>query len=96
MAGFGTVIKNGLVFLILATPFLYLGAFLINYYIQVLFAGAFQEISLFTEVVDGENKPVRYDSGITFLFLGLLSIIGGAGLMFMKGLSDTVEEGMMY
>ncbi len=83
MASFGSVFKNGLIFLILSAPFLYLGATLIVFALQTLLVSF--------------DLPYTKDSSITlYLFLGLLATVGGAGMMYLKALSDTVEEGLDY
>ena len=87
MAGFGTVIKNGIMYILLSAPFMYLGAILIvlSQRYVILFEGA----------SDFEIDGFVSSAGL-FLFLGLLSIFGGGGLMYLKAVSDTVEEGVLY
>lgn len=86
MAPIGTVIKNGLIFVILTAGITYAAA-------QLLAAGI---VHLMISVgLKFDSSSENYDEGITFLWLGLLTLVGGSGLVYMKSLSDTVEEGMI-
>lgn len=86
MAPIGTVIKNGLIFIILTAGITYAAA-------QLLAAGI---VHLMISVgLKFDSASENYDEGITFLWLGLLTLVGGSGLVYMKSLSDTVEEGMI-
>ena len=88
MAGFGTVIKNGIMYILLSAPFMYLGAILIVLSQRYLFLS---DAASSTDAAD----DLASNAGI-YLFLGLLSIFGGGGLMYLKAVSDTVEEGVLY
>ena len=86
MASFGSVFKNGLIFIIITAPFLYLGALLMVF-------------ALDTVLASYPNMEYDADSGhngTLYLFLGLLAAFGGGGMMYLKALSDTVEEGLDY
>ena len=86
MAPIGTVIKNGLIFIILTAGITYAAA-------QLLAAGI---VHLMISVgLKFDSSSENYDEGITYLWLGLLTLVGGSGLVYMKCLSDTVEEGMI-
>lgn len=86
MAPIGTVIKNGLIFVILTAGITYAAA-------QLLAAGI---VHLMISVgLKFDSTSENYDEGITLLWLGLLTLVGGSGLVYMKSLSDTVEEGMI-
>lgn len=86
MAPIGTVIKNGLIFVILTAGITYAAA-------QLLAAGIVHLMISVGLKFDGTSE--NYDEGITLLWLGLLTLVGGSGLVYMKSLSDTVEEGMI-
>ena len=83
MASFGSVFKNGLIFLVLSAPFLYVGALLITLALQTLLVSF--------------DLPYTKDSNVgLYLFFGMLADFGGGGMMYLKALSDTVEEGLDY
>ena len=86
MAPIGTVIKNGLIFIVLTAGITYAAA-------QLLGLGIYNILVSFGLVWD--SSAPEYDEGIINLWLGLLVLIGGSGLVYMKSLSDTVEEGMI-
>ena len=87
MAGFGTVFKNGIMYILLSAPFMYLGAFLIIH--------SQRYVILIEGASNNEVSSIVSSAGL-FLFLGLLSIFGGGGLLYLKAVSDTVEEGVLY
>ncbi|MHA2252338.1 MAG: hypothetical protein ACXAD7_18375, partial [Candidatus Kariarchaeaceae archaeon] len=93
MAPIGTVLKNGLIFAVLSAPLLYLAAY--------QFANGLIDI-LWTFGVGGNREDGNayvnegyWNTGILEVFLGLLFSITVVGIIFMKTLSDTVEEGMI-
>ena len=86
MAPIGTVIKNGLIFIILTAGITYGAAQLLAYgLVNILFSGG-------TQI---NTKSSSFTNGVKYLWFGLLILIGGSGLVYMKSLSDTVEEGMI-
>ena len=86
MASFGSVFKNGLIFLVISAPFLYLGALLMVHALDVI-------LSSYGGITYVEDS---HPDAKLFLFLGLLAAFGGGGMMYLKALSDTVEEGLDY
>ena len=87
MAGFGTVFKNGIMYILLSAPFMYLGAILII---------LSQRYVILIGNSTGSEEESHISAAGLYLFLGLLSIFGGGGLMYLKAVSDTVEEGVLY
>ena len=96
MAPIGTVIKNGLFFLILLLPIAYLSA--------VLFSAAIVDLNFAS--VDNDGNPMDrrdlsgdqdefYKLAIQEIALAIILLFGVGGLIFMKSLSDTVEDGMV-
>jgi hypothetical protein len=86
MASFGSVFKNGLIFIIISAPFLYLGALLMVFALDTVlssYGGLTYEAG-------------SHDDAKIWLFLGMLAAFGGGGMMYLKALSDTVEEGLDY
>ena len=91
MAPIGTVLKNGLIFAILSAPLLYLAA--------LQFARGFSDI-MYTfgmggNYREGVTNPDYWSTGILQIFIALLFSVSLVGVVFMKFLSDTVEEGMI-
>jgi len=84
MASFGSVFKNGLIFLVLSAPFLYVGALVMVHALDLVLNSY--------DGIDYNEHP----SAKLYLFLGLLAAFGGGGMMYLKALSDTVEEGLDY
>ena len=88
MAGFGTVIKNGLMYIILSAPFMYGGAILI---VQSLRA-----VIELGNLSSGDQFDDVLGLARLYLALGFLAVFGGGGLIYLKAVSDTVEEGVLY
>ncbi|MCY3413266.1 MAG: hypothetical protein INQ03_16620 [Candidatus Heimdallarchaeota archaeon] len=84
MAPLGTVIKNGLIFILLSAAITYLAAYLLVF-------GLWQLLTL----DDYASNPQQYSAGQNYVWLGLLILVGGTGLIYLKSVSDTVEEGMI-
>lgn len=96
MAPIGSVIKNGLLFLILLIPIAYFGARLIAFgFIDLIYAATDDN----GEIIGRGDEKLPHDdffqAGILELALGILLIFGVGGLVFMKSLSDSVEDGMV-
>ncbi len=87
MASFGAVLKNGILFIILSAPFLFAGA-------ALLVVGLGQ--LLITYNLPYQSGTASEGAAIRNLFFALLAIVGGSGLIYLKSMSDTVEEGMLY
>ncbi|MHA2090062.1 MAG: hypothetical protein ACW98K_04315 [Candidatus Kariarchaeaceae archaeon] len=91
MAPIGTVLKNGLIFAILSAPLLYLAA--------LQFARGLADIMYTFDVGGDYREPVPNDkfwsTGVLEIFIALIFSISLVGVVFMKFLSDTVEEGMI-
>ena len=91
MAPIGTVLKNGIIFAVLSAPLLYLAA--------MQFANGITDVLYTVGVGQDHRYPVEnsgfWQPGILEIFLGLLFSITAVGIIFMKTLSDTVEEGMV-
>lgn len=98
MAPIGSVIKNGLLFLILLIPIAYFGARLIAFgFIDLMYAATDDSGEITARPSDGSDLPHQdfFNAGIYELALGVLLIFGVGGLVFMKSLSDSVEDGMV-
>ncbi len=96
MAPIGTVIKNGLLFVILLLPIAWVSGLLISAAI----------VDLNYAANDDNGNPINRndidrDSGSHYMVavqgiaLTVMLIVGVGGLIFMKSLSDTVEDGMV-
>lgn len=100
MAPIGSVLKNGIIFLILSAPFIYVGSLILFSAFQNIFyaeaLGGFKALNDSATSQDTINLiNSSYDAFRNLLFLGLFIIIGGPGLIYLKSLSDTVEDGMI-
>lgn len=97
MAPIGSVIKNGLLFLILLIPIAYFGARLIAFgFIDLMYAATDDNGEIISRE-DNSELPHKdfFDAAILELALGIILIFGVGGLVFMKSLSDSVEDGMV-
>ena len=97
MAPIGTVIKNGLLFLILLIPIAYFGARLLVFGITDLIYAGTTDSGIFVGRSQNDLVPHKdyFDTAIIEIALGILLVFGVGGLLFMKSLSDTVEDGMV-
>jgi len=96
MAPIGTVIKNGLLFLIRLIPIAYFGARLLVFGMVDLIYSGTDDTGIFVgRSVDPVPHKDYFDTAIIEIALGILLIFGVGGLIFMKSLSDTVEDGMV-
>ena len=93
MAPIGSVIKNGLLYIILIIPIIYLGIVLIAYGLADLIYASFDSNG--NPAIRGAGHSAYWSTSITELTLGLALILGLGGLVFMKSLSDVVEDGMV-
>ena len=90
MAPWGSVIKNGLLFALFSAGPLFLASF--------FFARGIIDVLYSVGVGVGSSGGVLDDwfrAGYQFIFIGLLFSITIVAIIFMKALSDTVEDGMV-
>ncbi len=95
MAPIGTVVKNGLLFAILSAPFIYGGAIFLSYGLLDLNYATDNGGEVIEREGDFGDRGSWYTRGIFEMFLGLFLAIVGTGIIYMKSLSDTVEDGMI-
>lgn len=96
MAPIGTIIKNGLLFLILSLPLLYFGAvFLLWGYMDITYSMTDTDTGLISDRRGSIPNQEWYATAILEVFIGLMLSIVGTGIIYMKSLSDSVEEGMV-
>ena len=96
MAPIGSVIKNGLLFLILLIPIAYVAG--------LMFSAAIVDLNYAATDSDGNPVPredidkesgTYYGTAVQEIALGIIILFGLGGLVFMKSLSDSVEDGMV-
>lgn len=96
MAPIGTVVKNGLIFLILLLPIAYLSGLLFSAAVIDLNYASIDENGDPTERGNLDGKQDEYyQVAIQEIALGIVLLFGIGGLLFMKSLSDSVEDGMV-
>ncbi len=93
MAPIGIVLKNGLIFAVLSAPILYFAAYMLALAITDILFGV--GVSGAGNRADSLPEMDHWDTGQMELFVGLLLSITVVGVIYMKLLSDTVEEGMV-
>lgn len=90
MAPIGSVIKNGLIFIILTAGITFLT-------VQLFLAEAlyFSALAADETVLGNTSTASDYlNSAARNLFFGLLILLAGVGIVLHKTLSDTIEDGM--
>ena len=95
MAPIGTVVKNGLLFAILSAPFIYGGAVFLSFGLLDLSYATDNGGTVVERNEISNDRGSWYTVGIFNIFLGLFLAIVGTGIVYMKSLSDTVEDGMI-
>ncbi len=89
MAPFGTVLKNSILFLIITAGITYAAA-------QMLMIGLWNLLEGYGISYSTADRDIdTFGAGVRLVWLGLLLLVGGVGVIYMKALSDTVEEGMI-
>ncbi|MHA2098359.1 MAG: hypothetical protein ACW99A_06705 [Candidatus Kariarchaeaceae archaeon] len=100
MAPIGSVIKNGLIFLILLLPIAYISGLMIS--------AAIVDLNYAAEDIDDEHdgnaiprddidkgSGTYYATAVQEIAIAIVLLFGIGGLVFMKSLSDSVEDGMV-
>ncbi len=96
MAPIGSVIKNGLLFLILLIPIAYVSG--------LMFSAAIVDLNFAANDESGNPIPredidkasgTYYGTAVLEIAIAFIILFGLGGLVFMKSLSDTVEDGMV-
>jgi hypothetical protein len=100
MAPIGSVIKNGLLFVILLLPIAYVSGLMLSAAIVDL-NYASDDIN---DEYDGNAVPrddidkgggTYYATAVQEIAIAIILLFGVGGLVFMKSLSDSVEDGMV-
>lgn len=87
MAPFGVILKNSILFLIITAGITYISS-------QLIMIGLYRLVASFDNIGTNYDDGL-FSDGVSNLWLGLLILIGGIGIFYMKALSDSVEEGMI-
>jgi hypothetical protein len=92
MAPIGTVLKNGLVYLVLSAPLVYVAALqIVNGFADLLYATEGGAIDRGSSSLNADF----YNAAILEFVIALAVSLLGIGIIYMKALSDTVEDGMI-
>ncbi len=85
MAGFGSALKNAILFTVFSIPGLFVSIYLFIFGMNFL---------MYSYIVSG-NFQIGVSQAFIFFFLSLLSAFILIGIPFFKFFSDTVEDGMI-